>query len=141
MTNEPTRGERNNNPCNLRYDGLEWLGLDRPPQDDGGYCRFIEALYGLRAGALDIRNQQRLHGLNTIRAIIEKFAPPNENATPAYIADVAARMNVAPDVALDLSDAAQLQDFLIAIVNHENGRCAYPMSLIGAAVRMALATK
>ena len=46
------RGERNHNPCNLRFNpAIPWQGLDSPPQDERGLCRFVDDLHGLRAGS------------------------------------------------------------------------------------------
>ncbi|HXP29698.1 MAG TPA: structural protein [Stellaceae bacterium] len=133
----PTRGERNNNPCNLRDFGIAWDGLDEAPHDDDGYCRFASALAGIRAGARDLHSKWA-RGLNTVRAIISVFAPPSENATGAYIGDVAQRLGIGPDDPVDLADAETLQAFVTAVIFHENGRCIYATTLIRAATAAAL---
>lgn len=139
MTEVPTRGERNNNPGNLRYEGIEWLALAMPPKDADGYCVFREPLYGLRALCRDLFVKWRDDGLRTISAILAKYAPAGDrNNVGAYEADVAARMGIAADTALTLSDPAQLQVFAHSIVLHENGRCIYSDDLIARAVRMAI---
>jgi hypothetical protein len=139
MNTQPaTRGERNNNPCNLRDFGIDWDGLDAPRHDDGGYCRFVSPAAGIRAGARDLNSKWR-RGLTTVRQIIGVFAPPSENATDAYIRDVAARLGVGPDEPLDLGAVAVLQTFVTAVICHENGRCSYASDLIAAATAPALA--
>jgi hypothetical protein len=135
----PTRGERNNNPCNLRDFGIAWAGLDEPPHDEAGYCRFVTASAGIRAGARDLHTKWA-RGLTSVRRIITIFAPPSENATEAYIRDVAARVRRDPDAALDLSDAALLQEFVTAVILHENGRCIFAAELIAAAAAAALSS-
>lgn len=135
----PTRGERNKNPCNLRDFGIVWEGLDRPAHDEGGYCRFISAAQGIRAGARDLHTKWR-RGLKTVRQIISAFAPLSENATGAYIIDVAARLKAAPDAVITLGDPAVLREFVTAVVFHENGRCVYSSDLVAAAIDAALLT-
>jgi len=135
----PTRGERNNNPLNLRWRAeIFWQGLADPPQDPAGYCRFATPIAGIRAGAKDLHNAWRA-GRQSVAAIIMHFAPPGENDTKAYIIDVAMRMVAAPDEFLDLSERVELSDFVTAMIHHENGRCIYPAETIASAVDAALA--
>jgi hypothetical protein len=134
----PTRGERNNNPLNLRWRAeIAWQGLADPPQDEAGYCRFLTPGHGIRAGAKDLHTAWRA-GRTNIAALIAHFAPPSENDTKAYISDVAIRMVAAPDEFLDLSERVELSDFVTAIIHHENGRCLYSPELIAASVEAAL---
>ena len=133
----PTRGERNNNPCNLRDFGIVWDGLAEPPHDGDGYCRFAYAAAGIRAGARDLHTKWA-RGLNTVRQIISVFAPPSENATGAYVSDVAARLGIGPDDPVDLADVEALQEFVTAVIFHENGRCIYATTLIRTATAAAL---
>lgn len=141
MNVEPTRGERNNNPTNLRWFHTPWIGLANPPVDDGGYCVFLAPDKGLRAGALNLYNQQRLHDLRSIADIIPRFAPAaDHNLVPAYIAAVAKYMAVSPTKILDLSNAGTLRDLLIAIIIHENGRCIYTPQQVSDAVSEIIGT-
>ena len=64
-------------------------------------------------------NYQRLHGLNTVRKIINRFAPPNENDTGAYVNAVSKALNVGPDEAIAVED--RLHGLVRAIIKHENG--------------------
>jgi len=133
------RGERNHNPCNLRYDpGIRWQGLDHPPADDHGLCRFVDDEHGLRAGARDIHVKWATHGWRTVSEIIDHYAPPNENDTGAYIAFVCRRLGVAADAPLDLGDPTVLGQFVTAIVTEEEGRDIYADALIARAVADAL---
>jgi hypothetical protein len=137
MMRRQTRGERSNNPMNLRDFGIGWQGLDDPPHDAQGYCRFHSAAMGIRAGARDLHTIWAA-GRQTVAAIIGHYAPPSENDTAAYIRDVAAKLAVAPDDSVDLGDAARLQAFVTAIICHENGRCIYDAEFVAAAVKEAL---
>jgi hypothetical protein len=116
------RGIRNNNPGNIRYDGTKWIGLAAPPSD-GSFCRFTAAKYGIRAMAKIIMNYGKKHGLDTIRQIIGRWAPPNENDTGAYVNSVALALRYSADAPLNIPDA--LPRLCRAIIRHENGACPY----------------
>lgn len=129
-----TRGERNNNPGNIRK-GSNWLGL-APDQTDPDFCIFTDAKYGFRALAKILLVYRRA-GVSTVRAIIERWAPQNENNTTAYVAAVAARMKVDPDIDLDAFDYTQLYPLVDAITRHENGRNIWPRTTIDAGLALA----
>lgn len=82
-----TRGKRNNNPFNIRYnEGNSWLGQTG---SDGAFCVFDTMSHGIRAGGVLLRNYLK-SGRNTIAKIITRFAPSGDgNNTKKYIADVA----------------------------------------------------
>ena len=135
---EPTRGERNRNPGNLRYNPrIAWLGEDDPPQDPGGYCRFTDDFHGLRALAMDLYHKWA-RGLRTVEAIIAVYAPPAENDTAAYVKDVCQQLAVKPAELIDLSLAGNVAVLAKAVIRHENGRCIYGNDLIARAVTAAL---
>ena len=113
------RGIRNNNPGNIRH-GDRWDGLSRS-QSDPDFCVFDSMAYGLRALLMTLRTYHRKYGLDTVSDIITRWAPGNENDTEAYIRDVAQRMGVGADVALDLEDATTLLAVAHAIALHECG--------------------
>lgn len=123
--NDPNtpRGIRNNNPGNLEGDqGFKgFVGLD-----DKGYAKFDSPDSGLRAMAINLRNQQDLHGLNTVEDIVTKYAPPNENNTAAYIANVSKSLNVGPQDPLDLHEPQVLATLTKAVIKQEQG--AIPVS-------------
>lgn len=124
MENKTPRGIRNNNPGNLRYNGIGWLGLANPPSD-GSFCIFTEPKFGLRALAMLLRNYKRKHGIDTIAGIINRFAPSVENNTAAYIAHVCKVLCCEADTPLDVESEAILLPLIKAIVRHENGQQPY----------------
>lgn len=130
-----TRGVRNNNPGNLEGATIPWRGQ---VGTDGAYCVFDTAEHGLRALAVNLLAYQRLHGLITVRQIITRWAPPAENDTVAYVADVAKQMMVDPEATLDLTQPPTLDALVGAIVRHENGCNPYPPRVLVAAVDDAL---
>jgi hypothetical protein len=60
-------------------------------------------------------------GVNTLSGVISKWAPPSENNTQAYIADVSQRLGIKPDQKIDLSNPLVRQSLSTAIALHENG--------------------
>ena len=139
------RGIRNNNPGNIEIGTDKWQGM-APQQTDGRFLQFVAPVWGMRAMARVLMNYQRLHGISTIRGIIERWAPPKkkgvvENYTEAYIAAVAAFMGQGSNVAMDLYARPELLSRLMrAIVTHENGaswRDFYPESLYQQGITLA----
>ena len=91
------RGIRNNNPLNIRRSKDKWKGL-RAQQTDAAFCQFESMEYGWRAAFyLLTRTYYHKYRLFTIKAIIQKWAPPNENNTKAYIANVSKLTDIEPD--------------------------------------------
>jgi hypothetical protein len=135
----PTRGERNNNPGNLReLPGDHWEG-ERATDDDPEFEEFDAPEDGIRALAKTLLTYQRKHGLATLRQIITRWAPPSENDTEAYIEAVAGALTVSADQPIDLTDRNLLVDLVKAIICRENGRCIYSDATILSGVNRALA--
>ena len=118
------RGIRNNNPGNIKYDGTPWQGLGAPPSD-GAFCRFIDAKHGIRAMAKLISNYGKKYGLKSIRQIISRWAPANENDTESYVNAVSRELMRTPDEPLNLSNQNLLVLLCKSIIRHENGKCPY----------------
>lgn len=115
-----------NNPMNLEHSAANaWRGLSTC-QPDPVFVSFDKIEDGLRAGMLDVRNYQRLRNLTTIRQIITRYAPPVENNTAAYIADVCTRCRANPDDDFDIEIPTNLILLAKAIVRHEQGACPDP---------------
>jgi hypothetical protein len=113
------RGFRNLNPGNIRK-GNDWQGL-APHGLDPEFDVFTTAEYGFRALVRVLLNYRRKHGLRSVRQIISRWAPPNENDTEGYIKFVAASVGVSPDHELTF-DRHQLFLLAKAIARKENGR-------------------
>ena len=124
--NEP-RGIRNNNPGNIRW-GDDWRGLVPYAQrTDKSFCQFTAPEYGIRAMIIILRNYQRKRGLKTVADIINRWAPPVENNTLAYINSVAKSVGVKPDQAIDVMDS----------ITHENGVQPYGFDVFVKAIDLA----
>lgn len=123
------RGIRNRNPGNIRCASqFNWIGELKLPKSDKRYdaefCVFEDVDYGLRALMKLLINYQQKHGLNTVRKAINRWAPPIENNTSAYVKAVAKHMDVDPDTELNFTDYTVLVPMTRAIVLHENGNPA-----------------
>ena len=124
------RGIRNRNPGNLRYTGTRWRGLDRPPHDEKGFCRFTSAMYGIRALAINLIDYQTDHGIDTIEGITHRWAPTSDGNDPdEYARAIGDRAQLPIDTRLDWVDGPDGRDTLLriarAICYHENGEDPY----------------
>lgn len=116
------RGVRNHNPGNIRW-GDKWQGMVTPfERHDPDFCQFIDPTWGIRALARVLITYQDKHGLNTIAKIIARWAPPNENNTPAYVEAVAAATGIPSSEPLDLHRYEAMRPIVEAIIRHECGK-------------------
>lgn len=119
------KGERNNNPGNIRDLKI------------GDFAVYKDPLTGLGAMAYQLGRYNNV-GLNTISKIISTWAPSNENNTEAYIKHVSELLGVGKDDVLDLKNPAEMARLMKAMVRHENTRNIYSdgmyqlASLVGA---------
>lgn len=133
MSRDPrqSRGFRNRNPGNIDYvpankwQGQVGLGDAWLPADQRRFAEFVSHEYGIRALASLLSTYQDRHGLRTVRGIINRWAPPRENATTAYVLAVARAVGVGPDDVLDLHEHATLRAVVVAIIHHECGGNPY----------------
>lgn len=120
MSQQTIRGIRNNNPLNIRT-GNNWQG-EALVSKDASFETFKHHKYGFRAGAKVLRNYQKLHNLDTLSEIINRFAPPVENDTKNYAQFVAGRVGVAVNEPINLNDDVLLAQVLHAMSVMEVGR-------------------
>ena len=117
------RGYRNNNPCNIRRTrGKAWVGEVQPSLDPA-FKQFRTMAYGFRAALLLVRNYGRRYQCRTIRDIISRWAPPQENSTAEYIKAVCTEMGSGstPQTVIDATDGQQMQSLVRAMAMVENG--------------------
>ena len=118
------RGIRNRNPGNIVVSGWTvrqagYLG----PEPEGRFARFDTMPNGVAALIRLLQTYRSQHGLTTVRGIINRWAPPTENDTSAYVLAVAKALGTTPDT--ELPDAPLTYEGLArAIAAHENGRDA-----------------
>lgn len=118
------RGVRNNNPGNLDRTDTVWQGENRTAAAiarEPRFAVFDSPEYGFRALVKTLLTYQRKYGLLTVRSIIYRWAPPKENDTAAYAADVAKALGVAPTAVVRVDDPQVAFQLAKAIARHENG--------------------
>ncbi|MHB8387523.1 MAG: structural protein [Thermoplasmataceae archaeon] len=118
-----TRGERNNNPGNIRH-GSKWLGLSSD-QPDHDFCTFILPKYGIRAIMVIINTYNDKYGIDNVEGLIDRWAPSNENNSDSYVKDVCDRLSIGPKEFIDVKNVETLAKLTKAIIHHENGKCIY----------------
>lgn len=89
---------RRNNPGNIRTAQRKWQGEVTP--QGAAFCHFSSIEYGCRAMLKLLRNYIVRHKQDTVRQIVSRWAPPNENNTAAYMNYVAGRMGITADTHL-----------------------------------------
>lgn len=130
-----TRGLRLNNPGNLRRTSDNWQGL-AATQSDPEFFEFIAPEYGIRAMARTLLNYQQNYGLNTVRQLITRWAPPTENPTDSYVSAVASRLGVSPDATISVAGA--LPALVPAMIVQEQGLNPYSDQTIQTGIQWAL---
>lgn len=118
-----TRGLRNNNPGNIRYNPhVRWQGeVPVAAKQDRSFAEFTNIEYGYRALLKLLKNYRTLQGLRTIEEMISRWAPPSENDTEAYINAVCRDMNVTRRFLPDVNNRETMVAFAAAISKVENG--------------------
>lgn len=129
------RGIRLNNPGNIRLGKTLWQG-EAEAQPDPSFITFTAPVWGLRAIARVLYHYQAM-GLDTVRKMIGRWAPPSENDTEAYVRAVARGVGVNADEPVDLGVPGHMVNIIQAIVLHENGEQPYDHELIERAVALA----
>ena len=119
----PARGERNNNPGNIRH-GSKWQGLSSQ-QTDPSFCQFVSPEYGIRAIYKLLQTYQKKYELNTVESIIDRYAPPNENNTVGYINRAAKDIGVSVNETINVSSKPVAIALVTAIVGVELGYQPY----------------
>ncbi len=144
MTLNASRGVRNFNPGNIdRHPGVRWQGQADNQSGDGRFVVFDSAKWGIRAIArvLITYQDRRRAGdgtrIDTIRDIIDRWAPPNENNTGAYAQHVAKLTDIGVNDRIDVYDYSTMFALVTAIITHENGYQPYDKLTIDAGLKLA----
>jgi hypothetical protein len=118
------RGLRNNNPGNLIHSAggkllPPYTGEVRPPKDSR-FRTFSSMPYGYRAMFVLLKTYNN-RGVDTIEKIINTWAPPVENATSSYIANVEKQTGINRYTKLNINDQSSYKKIVAAISKVENG--------------------
>ena len=136
LTTDPKlpRGYRNNNPLNIDYNVRnQWkgqLGIEpESPKYKQRFALFSSMPYGYRAALVLMRNYISKYGCNTVEKIINRWAPPSENNTLAYIKHVCDYSGLTPDTVVARNDKDTLTKMAYAMSIIENGNTEYTRML------------
>lgn len=121
MTKPLPRGIRNNNPGNVERGKDRWLGMSADQSADARFLVFDTPEAGIRALMRILINYQERNGIKTMREAINRWAPPGENNSSAYVQHVSRLTGFDPDEPLDFLDREVNVALTQAIVRHENG--------------------
>jgi hypothetical protein len=128
------RGERNNNPGNIRHvPGVTWVGQSFS-QTDPAFVQFTDPVYGIRAIVRIMRSYER-QGITTLGEAIDRWAPPNENNSQAYVDDVCQQCGIAAETPVSLESI--LPQLVKAIIRHEEGEQPYTDQQIQQGIALA----
>lgn len=115
-----SRGLRNCNPGNIRHSKTKYEGEVQPSRDSQ-FKEFCNIAYGYRAIFVLLDSYRRRYALKTIRGMITRYAPPNENFTDGYIRFVAQRTGIGADEPIDTRNKQDMIAIVAAISYIENG--------------------
>jgi len=100
-----------NNPGNLR-----------PVGGNTGFQQFTSPEEGIAAADKNLKIYGEKHGINTLRGVISRWAPPTDkNDTESYINTVAKKIGLDPNQQIDLSDPVQRHIISGAMFTVEKG--------------------
>jgi hypothetical protein len=108
-----------NNPLNLRDYNQNWDGQSGATR---GFVDFEDEYSGVRAADKLLSNYGAEEGIDTLRGIISRFAPPGENATEDYISFVSEQTGIPSEQPIDLADEGTRQRILSAMAKMESGQ-------------------
>lgn len=115
-----SRGLRNCNPGNIRRSKVHYLGEVRPSQDSD-FKQFESMAYGYRAMFVLLDSYRRKYALNTLRQMLNRYAPPSENFTEGYIRFVSQKTGILPDEELNTRSERDMVPIISAMSEIENG--------------------
>lgn len=91
------------------------------PSSDPEFRQFESVEWGYRAIFMLLYTYYHRHGCRTLRQMIDRYAPPTENPTSAYLRFVSQRSGLDPDYVLDVTNASAMVEVVCAISHFENG--------------------
>ncbi|EWY36771.1 hypothetical protein N825_25390 [Skermanella stibiiresistens SB22] len=133
------RGIRNNNPGNIERTTppTKWQGLASDQSGDKRFVVFQDPAWGIRALARVLITYADRHDCGTVRKIVTRWAPPNENVTVEYCAFVAGRLSCGVDQPINVHDHAVMRPLVEAIITKENGQQPYDAATIDKGLLLA----
>lgn len=114
------RGIRNNNPGNIEDGGFA-RSVPGYKGSDGRFAVYDTPEAG-NAAQTKLLQSYGKRGVNTVEGIVNRWAPPKENDTGAYVRFVAQKAGLDPRAPIDMNDPAVVSRVQAAMAEHENGR-------------------
>lgn len=120
-TMRKSRGLRLCNPLNIRKGASLWQGLDEQ-QDDAEFLRFKSMEWGYRAAFIVLRTYILKYGIDTVKSIIYRWAPPeDDNETETYVFQVCVLTGFPPDKKIDPMNPCDMAPLVMAMSRVECG--------------------
>jgi len=120
---EPSLAIKRNNPGNIR------------DASGKGFASYESPTAGLSAMASLIGVYNDKYGLNTVKGIVSRYAPPSENNTGAYVTNVSNATGFGPNQKIDVHDPKVLAPLLSAMVKQEQGKQPFSQDQLNAAAQ------
>ena len=110
-----------NNPGNMRFYNVGWLGEQPTGIARGQFTRFDTPQHGLRAAARNAMNIGARQPQFTIDSFVPIYSPGTENNTDRHAQNISDVSGIARDTVLDSDDTGQMVDFLRGLIQAESG--------------------
>lgn len=104
----------------MRHDNDKWQG-EVVPSQDAAFKQFKSMAWGYRAAFKLLHNYQKNNGCRILSDFINRWAPPSENNTSAYISTVAKRAGLSDVSQIDTLDGDTMRAVVSAMSYVENG--------------------
>ena len=114
------RGLRNHNPLNIRKSATRWQGMSSV-QADRSFVTFNSNEWGYRAAFRILHTYINKYKLCTIKDIIARWAPPNENNTRMYTLTVVERSGIDENTRIYHTNKEHMVKIAMAMSYVENG--------------------
>lgn len=143
------RGIRNHNPGNIDFNARmfkldPWVGeLGLEQHKYSRFTTFKDPEHGIRAMCkilLTYDHHRRAKDgspIDTVQEVIDRWAPPSENDTTAYVKNVRRLLRVEKGQEIDLNNRLIMFPLLKALIEHENGQQPYSDETILEAMAIA----
>ena len=115
-----SRGITNCNPGHIRRSSVRYRG-ERHPSTDASFKPIESMAWGYRAMFVLLDTYRKRYGLTTLREMIMRYAPPEENHTALYVAAVSDMTGIRPDEELDTRSRRVMVPIVAAMSRVENG--------------------
>lgn len=115
-----SRGTDNCNPGNISRSRVRYKG-EKHPSTDAAFKQFESMEWGYRAMFVLLDTYRLRYGLDTLRRMITRYAPPEENHTAIYIDFVADLTGIGADEVIDTRSAKTMIPIVAAMSQMENG--------------------